>query len=92
MTLGFRMGATAVAGLVLLGMQTAPADASAVSYQNCTALNHTYPHGLGRNHAHDSTSGTPVTSFRHSTKLYRVAMRHNSDLDRDRDGIACEKR
>ena len=27
----------------------------------------------------------------HSNKLYNKAMRHNSDLDRDRDKIACEK-
>jgi hypothetical protein len=38
------------------------------------------------------TSGTPVTNFKHSTKKYKKAMRHNSDLDRDKDGIACEKR
>jgi hypothetical protein len=87
-----RVGATAVAGLVLMSLQVAPADAVAVSYVNCTAYNSTYPHGVGRNHARDHTSGTPVTNFRHSTKLYNRAMRHNDDLDRDRDGIACEKR
>ena len=38
--------------------------------------------------AKDKTSGTPVTNFKHSTKKYKKAMRHNSDLDRDKDGIA----
>jgi hypothetical protein len=27
-----------------------------------------------------------------STRLYRIAMSHNKGLDRDKDGIACEKR
>jgi hypothetical protein len=40
----------------------------------------------------DKTSGTPVTNFKHSTALYLIAMSHNRGLDRDKDGIACEKR
>jgi excalibur calcium-binding domain-containing protein len=32
-----------------------------------------------------------VTNFKHSTRLYNRAMNHNSGLDRDKDGIACEK-
>jgi len=35
---------------------------------------------------------TPVTNFKHSTKVYKLAVRANKDLDRDGDGIACEKR
>jgi Excalibur calcium-binding domain len=27
-----------------------------------------------------------------NTRLYNVAMSYNRDLDRDRDGVACEKR
>jgi hypothetical protein len=59
-------------------------------WKNCTAFNKVYPHGVGRTHAHDHTSGTPVTAFKHSTKLYNIAMSHNRGLDRDADGIACE--
>jgi hypothetical protein len=33
-----------------------------------------------------------VTSFRHDTAMYRAAMNANKGLDRDQDGIACEKR
>lgn len=59
---------------------------------NCTALNKTYPHGVGRTNAHDHvSSGRPVTTFRRSNKLYQQAMSYNRGLDRDRDGIACEK-
>jgi hypothetical protein len=32
-----------------------------------------------------------VTNFRRSTRLYNIAMRWNRGLDRDKDGIACEK-
>lgn len=58
--------------------------------ENCTATNQVYSHGIGKYHAHDKTSGTPVTNFLHSTKKCREAMA-NSDLARDKDRIACEK-
>lgn len=61
-------------------------------YKNCTNFNRRYPHGVGRRLARDKTSGRPVTTFLRSTLLYRRAMRYNDDLDRDKDGIACEKR
>ena len=60
-------------------------------YKNCTASNKKYAHGLGRANARDKTSGDPVTTFRRSTRLYRIAMSYNKGLDRDKDGIACEK-
>jgi hypothetical protein len=60
-------------------------------YKNCAALNKKYPHGVGRVHAHDKTSGTPVTTFFRSDRLYRLAISYNKGLDRDNDGIACEK-
>ena len=60
-------------------------------WKNCTAVNRRYPHGVGRNHAHDATTGVPVTNFKHSTRLYKIAMSYNKGLDRDHDGIACEK-
>jgi hypothetical protein len=60
-------------------------------YKNCTNVNKRYPHGVGKALAHDKTSGTPVRNFRRSTRLYNLAMSHNKGLDRDKDGIACEK-
>jgi hypothetical protein len=61
-------------------------------WRNCTAVHTRYAHGVGRNGAHDHTrSGrNPVTNFYRSTRLYNAAMRVNSDLDRDGDGVACE--
>jgi hypothetical protein len=46
---------------------------------------------VGRVGARDRTSGMPVTTFRRSNVLYRTALRYNRGLDRDKDGIACEK-
>jgi hypothetical protein len=54
-------------------------------------VNAKYPHGVGKVGAHDKTSGVPVTTFKRSTRLYRIAMSYNRGLDRDKDGIACEK-
>lgn len=67
------------------------AEARGSVYDNCTSFNHKYPHGVGKNKAKDHTSGTPVTSFKRSTKLYKTAMSKNSRLDGDKDGVACEK-
>jgi hypothetical protein len=72
------------------------ADASARHFRSCTAMHTVYPHGVGRPDAHDSTSGRPVTNFRHDLALYRAnnGPRNSTtgeyDLDRDNDGIACE--
>jgi hypothetical protein len=98
----YRHVALLAAGVVLVF--AAPADAaiqesaspSSVAaipplYKNCTNLNKKYPHGLGKVGARDRTSGTPVTNFKRSTKLYNLAMSHNRGLDRDKDGVACEK-
>jgi hypothetical protein len=60
-------------------------------YRNCTNLNKRYPNGIGKLTARDRTSGTPVTNFKRSTRIYNIAMSHNRGLDRDKDGIACEK-
>lgn len=49
-----------------------------------------YPHGIGRANGRDHTAGTPVTTFKPSDRLYRIAMSYNRGLDRDHDGIACE--
>jgi len=57
-------------------------------FKNCTALNKVYPHGVGKKTAKDKTSGTPVTNFKKSDSLYK----QNKKSDRDKDGIACEKK
>ena len=73
------------------GVALASVSAAPPLYKNCTNLNKRYPHGLGKVGARDHTSGTPVTNFKRSTKLYKLAMSYNRGLDRDKDGVACEK-
>jgi hypothetical protein len=80
--------------VVLAGALIAASVASALVpplYKNCTALHKRYPHGVGRLGARNTTSGTPVTTFKRSTRIYRQAMSYNRGLDRDKDGIACEQ-
>ena len=61
-------------------------------HDNCTNLNRQWPHGVGRSNAVDRTTGTRVTNFYRNTAAYNAADSHNGTLDRDNDGIACEKR
>jgi hypothetical protein len=62
---------------------------TAKKFPRCAALNKVYPHGVGRPGAKDRTaSGDPVTNFRRSRVLYL----ENRHLDRDKDGVACEKK
>jgi hypothetical protein len=77
-----------VATLALLTSGGAGAAVTAKEYANCTALNKVYKHGVGKWGAHDKTTGTPVTNFTRNNKVYRL----NTKSDRDKDGIACEKR
>jgi hypothetical protein len=94
-----RTTATAlITALVLAVVGVGEAAAKPKSFKNCTAMNKIYPHGVGRKHAHDKTSGTPVTNFKRSKRLYNANNGGKNrrpgehDLDRDNDGIACEKR
>jgi len=86
-----------VAVIVLSGAPATTASVVALAHttgihDNCTKLRQRWPHGVGRRRAVDKTSGTPVTNFHRSTRQYRRAVNHNPTLDRDKDGIACEKR
>jgi hypothetical protein len=68
-------------------MPSAADAATAKTYKNCTALNKVYKHGVGKKGAKDKTSGKPDTTFKVSASLYNA----NKKLDRDKDGIACER-
>ena len=83
-----------VAAVVLVSsVASAPAAQERIPYRwkNCSHVNAKYRHGVGKRYAHDKTTGTPVTNFYRSTALYLTAMHYNRGLDRDKDGIACEK-
>ncbi len=85
--------ASFAAATVLCAVMMVPAEAATGIYANCTAYHVKYKHGVGRANAHDKVTGKskPVTTFLHNTALYNAAIAHNKDLDRDKDGVACEK-
>lgn len=62
-------------------------------FSNCKAMNKVYPHGVGRVGATDKTKNDkgPVTNFVANTALYQAITKQNANLDRDGDGIACER-
>jgi hypothetical protein len=74
-----------------VGVVASASSAQAVkpkTYKNCTQLNKVYPHGVAKPGARDRTSGVPVTGFTVDKKTYNL----NTKSDRDKDGIACEKK
>ena len=86
-------GLAVAACLGTLLVAPATATAAGVSHANCTAVQKTYPHGVGRANARDRvTSGQPVTTWKKDTAAYDRAIRANAGLDRDKDAVACEKR
>jgi hypothetical protein len=85
----FALVLTVVAALVVADVAIGRAPPL---YRSCKALNARYPHGVGLAKAKDHTSGAPpVTTFKRSTRIYRLAMSYNKGLDRDKDGVACEE-
>lgn len=84
-------GATAQAAPASPARAVAPM-AVKYKFKNCTALNKVYRHGVGKANAKDKTSGKRVTNFKRSTSLYKKVIGYRKGLDRDKDGIACEKR
>ena len=90
---------TLMSGTIAAGLLIVPgvgAEASS-TYTNCSQMNQgRYPHGVGKSGAVDRTSGKRVTTFKVDTTLYRKYSTSASkgglrDLDRDNDGIACER-
>lgn len=81
----------AAAVSLMFGVVATASAAEAVpakTYKNCTQLNKAYPHGVGKPGAKDKTSGVPVRTFKVDKKVYNL----NTKSDRDKDGIACEKK
>ncbi len=80
-------GLLATTGGLLAG---GPAEAAAKTYANCAALNKVYKHGVGLKGAKDKVRGAtkPVTTFTRNNAVYKA----NKSRDRDKDGVACEKR
>ena len=90
LSLGVSASGASAAGTVTGPPASQGPSAAARVFANCTALNRTYRHGVGKKGARDRVSGSsrPVTTFTVNTAVYNA----NSKSDRDKDGIACEKR
>lgn len=90
-----RIAAVVFAASTVLALSAhAPADAKKYKqYANCDAVHKDYKHGIGKKGAKDKVTGKskPVKNFKVDTGLYNAQKKRKS-LDRDKDGIACEKR
>jgi excalibur calcium-binding domain-containing protein len=93
--------ALAVAGLNLAtsgvpgGSALAPTTASAAvtTYRNCASLNRVYKHGVKKSSSSKDVvrSNGKITKKSSSAKTSAALYQANKKLDRDKDGIACEK-
>ena len=89
------LAAVALTAAMLLGGATA-ADAAPKHYANCAAVHRVYSGGIAKPSVHRNTikhsNGTKTYkalkgTVKHSTALYKA----NRKLDRDKDGVLCEK-
>jgi len=87
-----KQAADAAAAQAVPTAPPAPAapSTSIVAFANCAQLNGVYPHGVGRPGAVDQVSGgsAGVTTFDRDAAVYGA----NTGRDRDKDGVACEKK
>jgi Excalibur calcium-binding domain len=73
---------------LVVGVAMVPrASAAPRKFGNCKTMNSVYPHGVGRSGAVDR-GATKVRDFHIDAALYAM---NRKALDRDDDGIACEK-
>ncbi len=68
-------------------LRLAEAAAKIKTYPNCTALNKDYPGGVARSSSVKNKGGKTKYKPYVSKALYDA----NQRLDRDKDGIACER-
>ncbi|MGG0657866.1 excalibur calcium-binding domain-containing protein [Rummeliibacillus pycnus] len=67
-------------------------------YSSCKAFNSKYPHGVRVSsktkdtvHKRNGSNVYKTSRATVSKEIYKKAVKYNSDLDRDKDNIACEK-
>jgi len=79
---------------LIFGLGTSAFAADATKYKNCSALNKVYPGGISQTGAVDMSKkkgklvpANPKKAPVVDDAVYEV----NRKLDRDKDGIACEK-
>lgn len=83
-----------VIALLLVATLTVPAGAATVKYKNCAKLNAAYPTGVAKPGATDTkkVKGKKVAVTTSGVPTFDAAVyKKNKKLDRDKDGIACER-
>ncbi|WJY26239.1 MULTISPECIES: excalibur calcium-binding domain-containing protein [Sporosarcina] len=84
-TIAFISAAVLALGVALVPVQ--PADAAPAKFQNCKMLNKTYKGGVARDAKVRNKGGKTRYAPTVNAALYNA----NSKMDRDKDGIACER-
>ena len=67
-----------------------PAEAHTTGHDNCTNFSKV-PHSVGTREGARQDQRYAGHGFKRANKIYWAAEKHNGDLDRDNDRIACEK-
>ena len=75
---------TLVLGCIL---SSTSANAAAKVFKNCTELNKVYPGGVSKSASATNKGGKTKKAPTVDAKLYKTIVK----MDRDKDGIACEK-
>lgn len=90
MTKTFR-GAVAALALAAPLLTMTPANAAAPKFPSCDALTAKWPHGVAKGPAAAAKAVRDGYSRPATTKLaVQVYWMNNANLDRDKDGTACE--
>ncbi|HEU5483357.1 MAG TPA: excalibur calcium-binding domain-containing protein [Microlunatus sp.] len=91
-TAGLSLGIGAIAPAGSLAAP-APAAAAAKKYKNCTALHKAYSHGVKKSSSTKDVvrSKGKTTKKSSKAKTSKALYNANKKLDRDKDGIACER-
>jgi hypothetical protein len=95
------IASVAVAGALILA-PAVPATAASpaatgvvmtkvVSFKNCTALHKKYPGGVAKAGVKYNLVSGKKKAFKVKPKISTALYKANKSLDRDKDGIACEK-
>lgn len=74
--------------LLSLAFTSIAMPAEAVTYKNCAAINKDFPGGVSKSKIVKNKGGETKLAPTVNPKIYNQVFRK---LDRDRDGIACEK-
>ena len=77
--------------LLLAPALPAQAAASAHKYQNCTAVHKVYSGGIAKPGVKYNKVGSSNRALKGTVKRSTALYNANRSMDRDHDGIACEK-